>query len=99
MMDYTNNRQSPIARPQVVISMFDAAGQRIGEKPGFSRHNVLGAGQRSTILVLEPDPSPQLARYRYLVLRRFAGRPSLAAPSRPDLLIALLSWRLRTNSA
>ena len=61
LLDYVNVGTTPIARPNVTVSMFDAAGQRVGEQNGYARRDELGPGQSVTILVLKTNP-PEFVR-------------------------------------
>ncbi len=61
LADYVNVGDAPIERPSVVVSLFDAAGTRVGEQRGFAEREWLAPGASTAILVLVSSP-PVYAR-------------------------------------
>ncbi len=58
LVDYRNSGDVEITSPSVAVSLFDEAGQRVGEQKGYAAIKRLQPGQTTTILVLVSHPPP-----------------------------------------
>ncbi|HEU4409457.1 MAG TPA: FxLYD domain-containing protein [Polyangiaceae bacterium] len=61
LVSYENVGKTPIGRPSVRVSLFDAAGRRLTEQQGWARRQILPPGESTVVLVSVPDV-PAFAR-------------------------------------
>jgi Protein of unknown function (DUF3426) len=71
--EITNTGEVPLGHPQVSVVLYDAAGQALGNEPGYATQDFLAPGQRAPVKVLFRQPpewttfkvlfKPEAARY------------------------------------
>ncbi len=89
---YTNTGDAPIARPSARVSLFDAAGARVGEFPGYADRDILAPGASFPILVLASS-APAFSRMEIA-----AGDPSATYAGQQEVELTVKEFRVAATN-
>jgi hypothetical protein len=90
-----NTGDQALARPEVSVVLYDAAGQVLANERGFATQDYVAPGQRAPVRVIFPSPPAQWARVQVLFRPQAADEPGLY--TYPDLASSASSFTRSTT--